>query len=470
MTNTAPATTDVLIIGGGPGGYVAAIRAAQQELKVVLVERDSVGGTCLNYGCIPSKSLITATSRVDEITQSEQMGIYAEPYLDMGEMIDWKDDVVANLTGGVHSLCRSNGVETVEATAQFVSESVATVTYGDGATGDIEFETAIIATGSRPIQLSGFDFSDDPVMDSRQALSLREVPDRLVIVGAGYIGMELSTVFAKLGTAVTVLEMMDNPLPGFPPDLVTPVHKRAEASGVDFRFGCAASYWEQTTDGIRVVAEDKSGNLEEIPAEYVVVAIGREPVTDTIEIENVGVTVDDTGFVQTDEQCQTDSPSIFAVGDVSGEPLLAHAASHQGIIAANTIAGQNQSHGSTVPAVVFTDPEIATVGLTQDEAKEAGYDPLVGKFPFAASGRAMSTGDTEGFVRIIVDEDSNRILGGQIVGPEASELIAGLTMAVENAHSVADVKDVMYAHPTLSEAIGESAQHALGRAIHANNK
>jgi dihydrolipoamide dehydrogenase len=218
------------------------------------------------------------------------------------------------------------------------------------------------------------------------------------------------------------------------------------------------------------VAEDKSGNLEEIPAEYVVVAIGREPVTDTIEIENVGVTVDDTGFVQTDEQCQTDSPSIFAVGDVSGEPLLAHAASHQGIIAANTIAGQNQSHGSTVPAVVFTDPEIATVGLTQDEAKEAGYDPLVGKFPFAASGRAMSTGDTEGFVRIIVDEDSNRILGGQIVGPEASELIAGLTMAVENAHSVADVKDVMYAHPTLSEAIGESAQHALGRAIHANNK
>jgi dihydrolipoamide dehydrogenase len=470
MTETVPTTTDVLVIGGGPGGYVAAIRAAQLDLDVVLVERDGVGGTCLNYGCIPSKSLITATNRVDEITESQEMGIYAEPYLDVAEMIDWKDDVVTNLTDGVISLCRSNGVHLVEGTARFESESSATVTHDDGATDHIEFENAIMATGSRPVQLPGFDFSDDPVLDSRQALSLRKVPDRLVVVGAGYIGMELSTVFAKLGTAVTVLEMLDDPLPRFPSDLVSPVHDRAIDSGVDFRFGFAASHWEQDQDGVRVVAEDKNGNVEEFPAEYFVVAVGREPVTDAIGIENIDVEVDKNGFVETDDHCRTDASSIFAVGDVAGEPLLAHAASHEGLIAAETITGEDPSHGSTVPAVVFTDPEIATVGLTEQEAEEAGHDPLIGQFPFAASGRAMTTGDTEGFVKIVVDADSNRILGGQVVGPEASELIASLTIAVENGHSVSDLADITYSHPTLSEAIGESAQHALGHAIHTHNK
>lgn len=469
MDDGFPDTTEVLVIGGGPGGYVAAIRAGQLDLGVTLVEDEGVGGTCLNHGCIPSKALITATDRVDEIATSEEMGIYAEPYLDVEEMVDWKDEVVDTLTGGVETLCRANGVTVVDGVAELTSDSEAKVTTADGESGTISFKNCIVATGSRPIELPNFSYDDEPVLDSQQALSLSEAPDRLVVVGAGYIGLELSTVFAKFGTDVTVVEMLDSVLPTFPDDLVEPVYSRAQEQGIDFHFGVSVSRWDEQGDGIAVVAEDENGGTGSFDCDVVVVAVGRQPVTDTVGLENAGLEPNERGFVDIDDRCQTDQSSLYAVGDVAGEPLLAHAASREGVVAAEAIAGEVGDHGTEIPSVVFTDPEIATVGLTEAEAADAGYDPLVGRFPFDASGRAMSTGDTEGFVTVVSDDETGRVLGGQVVGTEASELIGTLTVAVNQDLSVSELAGVVFPHPTLSEAIGESAEHAIGHAIHTSN-
>lgn len=470
MSHEVPAETEVLVVGGGPGGYVAAIRAGQLGLDVTLVERDGIGGTCLNYGCIPSKALITATDRVHEITNSEEMGIYAEPYLDVAELMEWKDAVVNDLTGGVAALLQGNGVTLVEGRATFDSETSATIHRADGEVTTLEFEYAILATGSRPIKLPGFDFADDPILNSRQALSSDRVPGRLVVVGGGYIGMELSTVFSKLGADVTVVEMLDDLMPAFPDHLVEPVRKRAADFGIDCHFGLAADHWEETADGITVVAEDEGGQTAEFACDAVIVAVGREPVTDTVDLAAAGLEPDENGYLETDEQGQTDVSSIYAVGDVAGEPMLAHAATSEGIVAAAAIAGENHNLPSATPAVVFTDPEVATVGRSEAEAADDGYDPMVGRFPFTASGRAMTAGDTTGFVEVVADADTGRLLGGHVVGPEASELIGELTLAVEAGHDVADLATLIHPHPTLSEAIGESAEHALGHAIHTTNQ
>jgi dihydrolipoamide dehydrogenase len=464
-----PTKTDLLVIGGGPGGYVAAIRAGQLGLDVTLVEADAVGGTCLNYGCIPSKALITATDRVDDIAHSEEMGIYAEPYLDVSEMVDWKDEVVENLTGGVASLCRSNGVTIVEARAELTAENEAIITVSDGDTGTISFDDCILATGSRPVELPNFSFEKEPVWDSQEALAIDEVPGQLLVVGAGYIGMELSTVFAKLGCDVTVVEMLDEVMPTFPTDLVAPVHERAQKHGVDFHFGLAASHWEKTGDGVTVVAKDEDDDTASFDCDAVVVAVGRQPVIDTAGLDAVSIELTDDGFVDTDDRWQTSVDSIYAVGDVAGDPLLAHAASREGVVVAETIAGERGDHGTEIPAVVFTDPEIATIGLTEEEAVNAGYEPLVGRFPFSASGRAMTGDDTAGFVKLVADDDTGQVLGGHIVGPEASELVGTLTVAVEREMSVDELAGVVFPHPTLLEAIGESADHALGHALHTSN-
>ncbi|MFB6301376.1 MAG: dihydrolipoyl dehydrogenase [Haloferacaceae archaeon] len=468
--------TEVLVIGGGPGGYVAAIRAAQRGLDTTLVERDAYGGTCLTVGCIPSKALITGADLAHEAGHAEEMGIHADPAVDMAAMADWKDGVVDQLTGGVEKLCKANGVQLVEGTARFVDEETARVAHGGEGQGaeTVEFEHAVVATGSRPMELPGLPLEDDPVLDSAGALALESVPERLLVVGAGYIGMELSTTFAKLGSDVTVVEMLDDVLPGYEDDVARVVRKRAEGLGIDFHFGEAANGWRDSADGAYVVTtENEAGEESTYGADRVLVAVGREPVTDTVGLENVGLEPNEDGFVETDESCRTAVDGVFAVGDVAGEPMLAHKASREGVVAAEAIAGEPAAFDNrAVPSVVFTDPEVGTVGLTEAEAAEAGHDPVVGEMPFNASGRALTAGPhhTDGFVRVVADGETGTVLGAQIVGPEASELIAEATLAVEMGATLEDVGATIHTHPTLSEAVMEAAENARGQAIHTLNR
>ena len=462
--------TDVLVIGGGPGGYVAAIRAAQRGLDVTLVEKDAVGGTCLNTGCIPSKAYITATDIAHEADNAEEMGISANPEVDLTQMCEWKDSVVDQLTGGVGKLCKANGVELLEGTASFVDEHTVEITE-DGESTELAFEHAIIATGSRPIQIPGFEYSDEPVWSSTDALAATERPDELVVVGGGYIGMELSTVFAKQGTEVTVIEMLDDILPQYDADITRIIRSKAEELGIEFNFGEGASEWSQEGKKIVVTSETEDGEQSTYEADTVLVAVGRQPVSDSLTLDAAGVETTDRGVVDVDDQLRTNVEHIFAVGDVVGDPMLAHAASKEGIVAAEVIAGEPAALDvQAVPAAVFTDPEVATVGMTADEAEEAGFEPVVGEMPFRASGRALTTGHTDGFVKIIADEETGFVLGGKIVGPEASELIAEVTLAIELGATLEDIAATVHTHPTLAEAVMEAAENAEGQAIHTLNR
>jgi dihydrolipoamide dehydrogenase len=470
--------TELLVIGGGPGGYTAAIRAAQRGLDTTLVERDAYGGTCLNYGCIPSKAFITAADVAHRAATAETMGVYADPAVDAARLREWKDGVVDRLTGGVERLCEANGVELVEGTAEFDGPHTARVAHGGEGRGaeTIEFEQCILATGSRPTEIPDFSFADAPVLSSRDALALDRLPDELVVVGAGYIGMELSTTFAKLGTDVTVVELLEDALPGYEPDVTRVVRERAEQVGVDFAFGEAASDWQPADDGGVIVATESEGEGEgdersSYRADAVLVAVGREPVSDTVNLAAAGLEPDDRGFVPTDDRARTERDHVFAVGDVAGEPMLAHVASTEGLVAAEVAAGEPAALDyQAAPAVVFTDPEIGTVGMTQAEADAAGFDPVVGSFPFSASGRAMTLGETDGFVRLVADGEAGFVLGGQIVGPDASELIAEVALAVELGATLEDVAATIHTHPTLSEATMEAAEHARGQAINRLNR
>jgi len=476
--------TDVLVIGAGPGGYAAAIRAGQLDLDVTLVEKDAYGGTCLNHGCIPSKAMIHATDVAHEAEGAEEMGVYADPAVDLSKMVEWKNGVVDQLTGGVEKLCKGNGVNLLEGTATFADENTVRVSHGGEGQGSesIEFEHAIVATGSRPIQIPGFAFEDDPVISSKEALALESVPDELVVVGAGYIGMELSTVFAKLGADVTVVEMLDGIMPAYERDVVRPVKQRAEDLGIDFHFGYTASGWEESDDGVVVTAEPAATDGGEaaaaepeesmhLDADKVLVAVGRQPVTDTLDVEAVGLEPDDRGFLATDDRTRTDVDHVHAIGDVAGEPMLAHKATMEGQVAAEVIADEPSAVDyQAMPAAVFTDPEVGTVGMTEAEAEEAGFDPILGEFPMRASGRALSLGETDGFVRLVADGDSGFLLGAQIVGPEAAELIAEVGLAIEMGATLEDVAATIHTHPTLSEAVMEAAENALGHAIHTLNR
>jgi dihydrolipoamide dehydrogenase len=465
--------TDVLIIGAGPGGYVAAIRAGQLDLDATLVEKEAYGGTCLNHGCIPSKALITATGIAHEAASAEEMGIHADPAIDMGGMVEWKDGVVDQLTGGVEKLCKANGVNLVEGRAEFAGENKVRVAHGGEGQGSesIEFEQAIIATGSKPVEIPGFEFDGENVLSSRHALALDSVPDSMVIVGAGYIGMELAGVLAKAGTDVVVVEMLDEALTGFDDDLATPVVDRMESLGVEIHLGESASGWEKEGEKIAVTTETEDGEETSYDCEKVLVAVGRKPVTDTLNLDSVGLEPDENGFLPIDDRARTDVEHVFAVGDVAGEPMLAHKGMKEGHVAAEVIAGEPAALDyQAVPMAVFTEPEIGTVGMTADEATEAGFEPVIGEMPFRASGRALTMGETDGFVRVIADGESGFVLGGQIVGPEASELIAEIGLAIELGATLEDVAATIHTHPTLSEAVHEAAQNALGHAIHTLNR
>lgn len=464
--------TDVLVIGAGPGGYVAAIRAAQQGLDVTLVERNAVGGTCLNHGCIPSKALITGANIADDACTAENIGIKADIDVDLGTMVNWKDDVVDQLTAGVESLCQQHDIHLEEGLAIFEDESTARLIHegrGEGSES-IDFEYAIVATGSRPIEIPGLPFDGDHINDSQQILALDSIPEKLVVIGAGYIGMELSTAFAKLGADVTVVEMLNQVLPVYEDDVSCIIQQRAEHLSIDFHFGHAAQDHEPVEDsGVVVQTETEDDETAEFSANEVLVTVGREPVTDTVEVEATGIETDD-GFIVTDEQCRTSVDNIFAIGDVAGEPMLAHQAMYESRVAAEVIAGEPAgSDARMVPAVVFTDPEIATVGMTEREASDAGFEIVTGQMPLRASGRALTLDETAGFVRIVADADHEILLGAQLVAPEASELAAGLGLAVELGATLTDVAETIHIHPTLSEAVQEAVTNALGQAIHTRN-
>ena len=460
--------TELLVVGGGPGGYVAAIRAAQLDVDVTLVEMDAYGGTCLNHGCIPSKAFISATDVAHDAGNAEHMGVYADPAVDMQGMVTWKDRLVRRLTKGVETLCESAGATLIEGRAEFASEQKARIVHqgeGEGAE-TVEFDNAVLATGSRPIELPDFSFDADPVLSSRDALALDSLPDSLLVIGAGYIGMELATVFQKLGCDVTVLEQLDEALPGYEDDVTDVIRERAADLGVDFAFGHAASEWEENGDAITVTAESDDGE-ESFDAEKCLVAVGRQPVTDTLNLDAVDIETTESGFIETDDRARTSLDHVFAVGDIAGEPMLAHKAFREGEVAAEVIAGEPAALDyQAMPAAVFTDPEIGTAGMTEAEAEKAGFSPVVGQMPLRASGRALTLGEKEGFVRVVADEDSGFVLGGQIVGPDASEMVAELTLAIEMGATLEDVAATVHVHPTLSEAVHEAVKGAAGHSIH----
>jgi len=461
--------TELLVVGGGPGGYVAAIRAAQLGVDTTLVERDAYGGTCLNHGCIPSKALISGADVAHSAGDAEHMGIYADPAVDMAGMVEWKDGVVTRLTRGVESLAKSAGVELIEGEATFTGEHEARIAHGGEGQGSesVEFEHVVVATGSRPMTVPDFSFDGESILSSKDALALESVPERLLVVGAGYIGMELSTVFQKLGAEVTVVEMLDEALPGYEDDIAQLVRERAEELGVDFYFGEAADSWDRDGDTVVVHTEDEAGDRTRFDAEKVLVAVGREAVTEGLGLEELGVEPTDDGVVETDEQARTDAEHVFAVGDVAGEPMLAHKAMTEGEVAAEVIAGEPAAMDQqAIPAAVFTDPEVGTVGMTEAEATEAGFDPIVGQMPMRANGRALTVDEKEGFVRLVADDETGFVLGAQIVGPEASELIAEVGLAIEMGATLEDLGSTIHTHPTLSEAVHEAALDAVGEAIH----
>ncbi|WP_299236899.1 dihydrolipoyl dehydrogenase [Natronomonas sp.] len=465
--------TDVLVIGGGPGGYVAAIRGGQLGLDVTLVEADAYGGTCLNEGCIPSKALIHVTGLAHEAEHAEAMGLYARADIDVQGMTEWKDGVVDRLTSGVEKLCKANGVNLIEGRAEFVDEHTARVVHGGEGQGSesIEFEHAVVATGSRPIELPGFGFDGDRICDSSDVLSLDSVPESVLVVGGGYIGMELSTMLAKLGSNVTVVEMLDDVLPAYGDDIARAVRSRAEDLGVEFSFGEAATGWTETAAAARVATETEDGETSEYTAERVLVAVGRRPASDTCNVEAVGLSPNDAGVLETDAATRTDVEHVHAVGDVAGEPMLAHKAYREGHVAAEVIAGEPaRLDQRAIPSAVFTDPEIGSVGLDAEGAAAEGFDPVVGEMPMRASGRALTLGGGEGFVRLVADADTEFVLGARIVAPHAAELIAEVGLAIEMGARLEDVAATVHTHPTLSEAVAEAAANARNAAVHTLNR
>ncbi|MFD1849194.1 dihydrolipoyl dehydrogenase [Oceanobacillus bengalensis] len=460
-----PIEVDTLVVGAGPGGYVAAIRAAQLGQKVTIVEKGELGGVCLNVGCIPSKALIQAGHRVEAAHGYGDIGIETKGVsVDFTKVQEWKGQVVNKLTSGVQGLLKGNKVDIVKGEAYFVDQNTAKI-MDEKSSQTYKFNNCIIATGSTPIEIPTFKFSDR-VLDSTGALNLKEVPKKLVVIGAGYVGSELGTAYANFGTEVTFLEGAKDVLGGFEKQMTQVFKKRLKKKGATIITEAMAKGVEETKDGVKVTYEAK-GKEETIEADYVLVTVGRRPNTSELGLEQVGIEMTERGLIKVDKQCRTNVSNIYAIGDIVPGAPLAHKASYEGKIAAEAISGEKSEVDYIgIPAVAFVEPELATVGLTEAEAKEQGYDVKVGKFPFAANGRALSLDDTDGFLKLITRKEDGLILGGQIAGPNASDMISEIGLAVEAGMTAEDIALTIHAHPTLGEITMEAAEVALGSPIH----
>jgi dihydrolipoamide dehydrogenase len=464
---------DAIVIGGGPGGYVCAIRLAQLGRKVACVEAGEVGGICLNWGCIPSKALISAAHLYQKARHAAPEGITCSGIeLDVGRLQDHKDGIVKRLTGGVRTLLRGNGVRLLEGRAELEDGRRVRLTGRDGATRTIAADQGIVlATGSSTIELPGLPFDGTGVIGARDAVSLRSVPQRLLVVGGGVIGLELGMLYQSLGSELTIVELLPTLLSGIDRDCAKVVERRLGKLGAKIFTRTRAPGYERLPDGTLAVRLETPEGPSTVECDVVLVAVGMRPRSENLGLEALGVEVDARAFIRTDERCETSVPGLFAVGDVSGPPLLAHKASKEGEVCAEVIAGRAAAKDwVSIPAVVFTDPEIASAGLTEEQATLQGFSVRVGRFPFAALGRAMSLGETDGLVKAVSDAKSGRLLGMHIVGPSASDLISEAALALELGATVEDLSLTIHPHPTLSEALMEASSAALGHAIHVMNR
>jgi len=457
--------TEVVVIGAGPGGYVAAIRLAQLNKKVVLVDKDKLGGICLNYGCIPSKAMIYASEFLDKIKKSDKMGINVDNVtMDFKKMQEWKDKIISKLVNGIDFLCKQNKIIVVKGTAFFEGSNRLKI-INDKNSSYVDFEKAIIAVGSKPVEMQNFKFDGKSIISSTEALCLEEIPKSLVVIGAGYIGLELGTVYAKLGSKVHIIEMEEQILPGFDKSIVNILQKNLEKISVEIYNNSKAEKIENN----KVLINSRENGKISIYADKILVAVGRYPNIKNLGFKNTKVKLDNKGFIKVDNNLKTNDKNIYAIGDVSKGPMLAHKASRQGKFVAEKITGNKDSYESIVPSVIFTDPEIATVGMDEAEAKNKGIIVKIGKFPFSVSSRAMTRNETDGFVKVLADKKNDKILGVQIVGSEASNLISEAVLAIKMGATLEDLALTIHPHPTLSESLMEAAEATMGKAIHIFN-
>ncbi len=465
---------DLVVVGGGPGGYTAALRAAELGIKTIMIdEQPRPGGVCLNMGCIPSKALLHAAEVIELARHAKKIGLeFGEPKINVKELVAWKDDVLEKLSQGIVGMCKSAKVERLIGRANFAdSRSLRVEREGESAVR-VKFKHAILATGSSPTKLPMLfpnkdDINSDLIMDSTSALKVDGVPKKLLVVGGGYIGLELGSVYAALGSEVTVVEMTDGLLPGCDRDLVRPLQNKLATTFKNIFLDTKVQSLEVKDKTVHAKFGPPEGN-KDIPTnmefDKVLISVGRRPNSEGVGLENTEVEIDKQGFVVIDEHCRTADKRIFAIGDVSGQPMLAHRAIRQAFIAAEVLAGKSsQFDNRAIPAVVFTEPEIAWCGVTETEAKEKGMKVTAARFPWSASGRAMTIADTNGSTKVIYDPESHRVLGVGIVGPRAGDLIAEAVLAMEMGACIEDLAATIHAHPTLSETINEAALTALAR-------
>src|SRR6516225_7468158 len=459
--------TEIVVLGAGPGGYTAAFYAADLGKKVLLVERDPrLGGVCLNRGCIPSKALLHAAHTITSARESEHRGItFTSPTIDPAKLRTWKDSVVARLSGGIAQLAKMRGVQVLHGRGYFEDSRTLRVETPEGQQF-VHYDKAIIAVGSKSTMPKAFDLGNPRIMTSREALELDEIPEKLLVVGGGYIGMELGTVYATLGSKVVLVEALDSILTGADPDLARPVVAYAKKAFKEVRLKTKVAKMATSGKQIKVQFESDGQKVEEL-YDRVLVAVGRSPNAENLGLENTKVSFDDKGLSHVNEKQQTTDPSIYAIGDIAGGVLLAHKASKEARIAVEVIVGEDSAFSDiTIPAVVFTDPELAWCGLTEAEAKAKGIEVQVAKFPWAASGRALSFDRPDGLTKLIIDPDTERILGVGIVGAGAGELIAEGVLAVEMGATAKDLSLAVHPHPTLSETLMEAAEAFYGHATH----
>ena len=462
-------STDLVVIGAGPGGYAAAFLGADLGMKTTLVDSEpNPGGVCLYRGCIPSKALLHVAKVVSEAHEAKDWGVtFGKPKIDMAQVKAWKDKVVTDMTGGVGQLSKMRKIEYIQGRAHFTDPHMLEVATVDGEPHMVTFKHAIVATGSSPARVPSLWVDSPRMLDSTSALDQESIPKSMLVIGGGYIGLELGTVYATLGTKVTVVEMMPSLLPGADADLVAVLRRRVTPLFESVLTGTTVESITEQKNGLKVTMKDKDGKSTSKLYDKVLMSVGRKPNSKDIGLENTAVEVDDAGFIKTDGSRQTKEPTIYAIGDVAGEPMLAHKASHEGRLAVEAIAGHNVVfEPAAIPAVVFTDPEIAWCGKTETELKAEGAEYQVGKFPWGASGRTKTLGRSDGLTKLLIDPKTERVLGVGIVGPGAGELIAEGVLAIEMAATASDIKLSIHPHPTLSETVMEAAEVFFGESTH----